>query len=181
MIRSTHLPSGSPELAGFRERVEQAIRVTERLNKLPYDDQDAIQAAWSELTGRPVDPTFCLIPPIYSDHGVNIRLGRNVFVNQCCRFNDTGGIELGDNVMLGPNVSLITSGHPVAPSERRNGITHAPIRIEDNVWIGASVTVVQGVTIGTGAVIGAGAVVAHDIPPATLAVGVPARPCRTLS
>ncbi|MFI5729489.1 sugar O-acetyltransferase [Kribbella sp. NPDC051587] len=181
MIPSTHLPSGSPGLVGFRERVEQAIRVTEHLNTLPYDDQDAIQAAWSELTGQPVDPTFRLIPPVYSDHGVNIRLGRNVFVNQGCRFNDTGGIELGDDVMLGPNVSLITSGHPVAPSERRNGITHAPIRIGRNVWIGASATILQGVTIGDDAVIGAGAVVAHDIPAATLAVGVPARVIRTLT
>jgi acetyltransferase-like isoleucine patch superfamily enzyme len=154
--------------------------VTERLNKLPYDDQAAILATWSELTGQPVDDTFHLIPPVYSDHGINLRIGRDVFVNQGCRFNDIGGIEIGDRVMLGPDVSLISSGHPVAPAERRNGITAAPIRIGAGVWIGASAMVLQGVTIGEDAVIGAGTVVTRDVPPRTLVVGSPARVVRTL-
>jgi acetyltransferase-like isoleucine patch superfamily enzyme len=164
----------------FRERVVRAIRLTEQLNKLPYDDQPAILAVWAELTGQPVDETFHLIPPVYSDHGINIRLGRDVFVNQSCRFNDIGGIEIGDQVMLGPNVSLISSGHPVSPAERRKGITAAPIRIERNVWIGASAMVLQGVTVGEDSVIGAGAVVTHDVPPGSLAVGSPARVVRSI-
>ncbi|TCC40128.1 sugar O-acetyltransferase [Kribbella capetownensis] len=164
----------------FRERVMRAIGTTERLNALRYDDQDAIRATWSELTGRPVDETFHLIPPVYSDHGINIRLGRNVFVNQGCRFNDIGGIEIGDDVMIGPGVSLISSGHPVDPSSRRSGITAAPITIEGNVWIGAGAMILQGVTVGENSVIGAGAVVTHNIPSATLAVGSPARIIRTL-
>jgi acetyltransferase-like isoleucine patch superfamily enzyme len=170
------------ETAGlsFRERVVRAIGVTERLNKLPYDDQAAILATWSELTGRPVDETFHLIPPVYSDHGINIRIGRNVFVNQGCRFNDIGGIEIGDRVMIGPDVSLISSGHPLAPAERRKGITAAPIRIGHNVWIGASAMILQGVTVGYDSVIGAGAIVTRDVPPGTLAVGSPARVVRTL-
>ncbi|GAA1524582.1 sugar O-acetyltransferase [Kribbella lupini] len=164
----------------FRERVVRAIGVTERLNKLPYDDQAAILATWSELTGQPVDETFHLIPPVYSDHGVNVRIGRNVFVNQGCRFNDIGGIEIGDRVMIGPDVSLISSGHPVAPAERRKGITAAPIRIGHDVWIGASAMVLQGVTVGEDSVIGAGAVVTRDVPPRMLVVGSPARVVRTL-
>lgn len=163
---------------GFRERVERAIRVTERLNSLPYGDQAAIRATWTELTGQPVDAAFHLIPPVYSDHGVNIRLGHNVFINQGCRLNDIGGIEIGDDVMIGPSVSLITSGHPVEPALRRSGITAAPIRIGRNVWIGASAMVLPGVTVGADAVIGAGAIVTHDVPPATLAAGVPARVVR---
>lgn len=170
----------APELRGFRERVERAIRVTERLNSLPYDDQDAIRATWADLTGQSIDETFNLIPPVYSDHGINIRLGRNVFINQGCRLNDIGGIEIGDDVMIGPAVSLITSGHPVDPSSRRSGITAAPIRIERNVWIGASAMILQGVTVGADCVIGAGAIVTHDVPPATLAVGVPAEVVRRL-
>ncbi|GAB2575815.1 sugar O-acetyltransferase [Kribbella endophytica] len=164
----------------FRERVVRAIRLTERLNKLPYDDQPAILTVWAELTGQPVDETFHLIPPVYSDHGINIRLGRNVFVNQGCRFNDIGGIEIGDEVMFGPDVSLISSGHPVAPAERRRGITAAPIRIGRNVWIGASAMILPGVTIGDDSVIGAGAVVTHDVPAGTLAVGSPARVVRSI-
>lgn len=165
---------------GFRERVERAIRVTERLNTLPYDELGAIRATWADLTGQPVDETLRLIPPVYSDHGVNIRLGRDVFINQGCRFNDIGGIEIGDEVMIGPGVSLITSGHPLDPASRRSGITAAPIRIGRNVWIGASAMILQGVTVGADAVIGAGAIVTHDVPPATLAVGVPAKVIRTL-
>jgi len=172
--------TGVAELHGFRERVEQAIRMTERLNALPYDDREAIRATWSELTGQPVDETFNLIPPVYSDHGINIRLGRNVFINQGCRLNDIGGIGIGDEVMIGPDVSLITSGHPVDPRTRRAGITAAPIRIGRNVWIGARAMILQGVTVGEDSVIGAGAIVTSDIPPSTLAVGVPAKVVRDL-
>jgi acetyltransferase-like isoleucine patch superfamily enzyme len=164
----------------FRKRVERAIGLTERLNSLPYADQDAIRAIWAELTGQSIDETFNLIPPVYSDHGINIRIGHNVFINQGCRLNDIGGIEIADDVMIGPSVSLITSGHPVDPSLRRSGITAAPIRIERNVWIGASAMILQGVTVGAGSVIGAGAIVTHDVPPATLAVGVPARVVRSI-
>ncbi|MGW6445050.1 DapH/DapD/GlmU-related protein [Lentzea sp. NPDC055074] len=158
----------------FVERVQRAIRLTEELNLLRYAEQEAIRAAWSELTGQVVDEKFHLIPPVYSDHGVNIRVGRNVFVNQGCRFNDIGGIEIGDDVMLGPNVSLVSSGHPLEPDRRRTGITAAPIRIGRNVWIGASAMVLQGVTVGEDAVVAAGAVVTRDVPVRTLVAGVPA-------
>ncbi|WP_028937345.1 sugar O-acetyltransferase [Pseudonocardia spinosispora] len=168
------------QLHGFRDRVERAIRLTEQLNARPYDDQDAIRATWAELTGQPIDETFRLIPPVYSDHGINIRLGRNVFINQGCRLNDIGGIEIDDDVMIGPSVSLITSGHPVDPSRRRSGITAAPIRIGRNAWIGASAMILQGVTVGADSVIGAGSVVTHDVPPATVAVGAPARMVRRI-
>lgn len=158
----------------FVERVQRAIRLTEELNLLRYAEQDAIREKWSELTGQTVDERFHLIPPVYSDHGVNIRVGRNVFVNQGCRFNDIGGIEIGDDVMLGPDVSLISSGHPLEPDRRRTGITSAPIRIGRNVWIGASAMVLQGVTVGEDAVVAAGAVVTRDVPARVLAGGVPA-------
>ncbi|MFH8442248.1 DapH/DapD/GlmU-related protein [Streptomyces sp. NPDC018026] len=121
-----------------------------------------------------MDETFHLIPPVYTDHGVNIRVGRNVFVNPSCRFNDVGGIEIDDDVMLGPDVALITSGHPLDVARRRTGITSAPIRIGRNVWIGASAVVLQGVTIGADAVVAAGAVVTRDVPARSVVAGVPA-------
>ncbi|CAM5233602.1 Sugar O-acetyltransferase OS=Streptomyces tendae OX=1932 GN=GUR47_24365 PE=4 SV=1 [Streptomyces tendae] len=159
---------------GFVQRVQRAIGMTERINTLAYAQQEEIRERWSELTGQAVDETFHLIPPVYSDHGVNIRVGRNVFVNQGCRFNDIGGIEIADDVMLGPNVSLITSGHPLDPARRRTGITSAPIRVERNVWIGASAMILQGVTIGADAVVAAGAVVTRDVPARSVVAGVPA-------
>jgi acetyltransferase-like isoleucine patch superfamily enzyme len=136
---------------------------------------------WSELTGQLVDEKFMLIPPVYAQDGLNTRVGRNVFINQGCTFIDLGGIDIGDEVMVGPAVSLITSGHPVDPSARRSGITSAPIRLERNVWIGAGAQILQGVTVGEDAVVAAGAVVTHDVEPATLVGGVPASPIRKLS
>jgi acetyltransferase-like isoleucine patch superfamily enzyme len=148
---------------------------------MPFDDRDAIREVWSELTGQPVDEMFMLIPPVYAQDGLNTRVGRNVFINQGCTFIDLGGIDIGDEVMLGPAVSLITSGHPLDPSMRRSGITAAPIRLERNVWIGAGAQILQGVTVGEDAVVAAGAVVTHDVEPATLVGGVPASPIRKLS
>lgn len=171
---------GTPESRDLHGRIQRAIRLTEHLNRIPFDQQDAIHRAWSELTGVSVDPTFSLIPPVYSEHGLNIRVGRNVFINQGCTLNDIGGIEIGDDVMVGPRVSLITSGHPLDPTQRRKQIVAAPIIIERNVWLGAGATVLQGVRIGEDSVVGAGAVVTRDVPSGTLVTGVPARVLRSL-
>jgi acetyltransferase-like isoleucine patch superfamily enzyme len=83
-------------------------------------------------------------------------------------FSDFGGISIGDRVMIGPMVTLTTSGHPVEPAERHDAITMAPIVIEADAWIGASATICPGVTIGHGSVVGAGTVVAKDVAPLTV-------------
>jgi acetyltransferase-like isoleucine patch superfamily enzyme len=133
------------------------------------------------LTGGPIDDRFHLVPPVHSDHGLKLRLGANVFINHGCTLNDMGGIEIGEDTMIGPNVSLLTAGHPVAVADRRAGIVVAPIQIGTNVWIGAGATIIGGVTVGDGAVVAAGAVVTRDVPPATLVAGVPARVIRALA
>jgi acetyltransferase-like isoleucine patch superfamily enzyme len=172
--------AGTPESRALQAKIRTAIDRCERLNRLSYDEADEVRAAWSELTGQPVDETFRLIPPVRSDHGVNIRVGRKVFINHGCTLNDIGGIDFGDEVMLGPNVSLLSSGHPVDPVERTRRITAAPIVVGRNVWIAASAIVLQGVTVGPDSVIAAGAVVTTDVPAATLVAGVPARVVRDL-
>ncbi len=172
---------GSEESRALTGGVPRAFGCCEAINRLPYADQDAIRGAWSVLTGRPVDERFHLVPPVHSDHGLKLRVGANVFVNHGCTLNDMGGIEIGDDAMLGPNVTLLTSGHPTAVADRRAGITIAPIRIGVDVWIAAGATVLGGVSIGDGAVVAAGAVVTRDVPPATLVAGVPARAIRTLA
>lgn len=80
--------------------------------------------------------------------------------------------------MLGPNVQLISSGHPTDPLRRRREITAAPIVIEPGVWVGAGATVLHGGTVGEDAVIAAGAVVTRDVPARTVVAGVPARRLR---
>ena len=174
------IQSRTPESAEIVRRVQRAVRLSEQLNQLPYHEMAAIRAAWAELTGQPVDDTFHLIPPIRTEHGLNIRVGRDVFINHGCTLMDIGGIDIGDEVMIGPNASLITSGHPLDPTLRRKQIVASPIVVERNVWIGASAMILHGVTVGADAVVAAGAVVTADVPPATVVGGVPARVLRSV-
>jgi acetyltransferase-like isoleucine patch superfamily enzyme len=112
-----------------------------------------------------------------------IRIGRRTFVGEGTIMRGQGGIVVGDHVLFGPRVLLMAVNHVFADTERPvmdQGITARGIRIEDNCWIGAGAIVLDGVTIGRGACVGAGAVVTSDIPPHSLAVGVPARVIRDL-
>ncbi len=136
---------------------------------------------FSELIGKTVDDSFLLIPPFYTACGFDITVGRNVFVNQNCTFYDLGGLDIADDVMIGPNVSLITTGHPIEPSQRRVGVTTNPIVIEKNVWIGAGAIIIGGVTVGENSVVAAGSVVTKDVPPNTLVGGNPARVIRSIA
>lgn len=161
-------------------RVQQAWEILGRLNALAPGDFEAMRAALAELTEQPIDASVRVLPPFHTDGGTNLRFGRNVFVNHGCTAMDLGGIDIGDDVMIGPNVHLISSGHATAPEHRRSQITLAPIRIGRGVWIAAGAMVLQGVTVGDDAVVAAGAVVTKDVPPRTLVAGVPARVIREL-
>ncbi|MES2042401.1 MAG: sugar O-acetyltransferase [Pseudomonadota bacterium] len=169
------IPRRTPESAAMAASVRRAMAITPVLNRLGYDDADEIRAVFGELIGRKLDDGFSLIPPFYTTGGENIRLGRNVFINQNCTMYDLGGIDIGDDVLIGPNVSLITSGHPIEPSRRHDGVIARPIVIGANVWIAAGVTIIGGVTIGENSVVAAGSVVTQDVPPDTLVGGNPAR------
>src|SRR4051794_22167916 len=164
----------------FRAEMRRAWAVLGRLNALAPGDFDAVRALLGELTGHDLDPSVRVLPPFHTDSGRNLRIGRNVFVNHGCTAMDLGGIDIGDDVMIGPNVHLITSGHPLDPATRRSQITIAPIRIGRGVWIAAGAMVLQGVTVGDDAVVAAGAVVTREVPPRTLVAGVPARVVRAL-
>ncbi len=178
--RTLVIPRRTPASAAMTANVKRAMALTAELNRLTFNDADAVRALFSELIGQPVDDSVLLIPPFYTTGGPDIRLGRNVFINQNCTFYDLGGLSLADDVMIGPNVSLITSGHPLAPSQRRDFVTARPIAIERNVWIAAGATVIGGVTVGENSVVAAGSVVTRDVPPNTLVAGNPARVVRPL-
>ncbi|QEE30492.1 sugar O-acetyltransferase [Terriglobus albidus] len=174
------IPRRTPESAAMVASVKRAMAITPALNRLTFDDADEIRAVFSDLIGRKVDESFSLIPPFYTTGGENIRIGRNVFINQNCTMYDLGGIDIADDVMIGPNVSLITSSHPVEPSQRRAFVIAKPIVIERNVWIAAGATILGGVTVGENSVVAAGAVVTKDVLPNTLAGGNPARVIRSI-
>jgi acetyltransferase-like isoleucine patch superfamily enzyme len=178
--RTIIIPRRTPESAAMSASVKRAMAITARLNRLTFNDADEVRALFSELIGKKVDDSFILIPPFYATGGIDTRIGRNVFVNQNCTFYDLGGLDIADDVMIGPNVSLITSGHPVEPSRRRDTIAK-PIAIERNVWIATGATIIGGVTVGENSVVAAGAVVTKDVPPNTLVGGNPARVIRSIA
>jgi acetyltransferase-like isoleucine patch superfamily enzyme len=168
------------ESAAMLASVRRAMTITARLNRLTFNDADEIRALFSELIGKQVDESFLLIPPFYTTGGDEIRVGRNVFVNQNCTFYDLGGLDIADDVMIGPNVSLITSSHPIEPSQRRDFTIAKPIAIGRNVWIATGATVIGGVTVGENSVVAAGSVVTKDVPANALVGGNPARVIRSI-
>jgi len=178
LVKRVQIPS--PEWDAAFSAIRRAMRLTTELNKLSFDDVAKVREIFCELTGRKVDETFILIPPFYSAYGLDIRVGRRVFINQCCTLYDMGGVDIADHIMIGPNVNIITSGHPLAPSERRAYIEAKPIVIEKNVWIATGATILGGVIVGENSVVAAGAVVTKDVPPNSFVAGVPARVIRTL-
>jgi acetyltransferase-like isoleucine patch superfamily enzyme len=171
----------TPESAAMLANVKRAMAITATLNRLTFDDADEIRALFSQLIGQKVDESFLLIPPFYATGGDEIRVGRNVFVNQNCTFYDLGGLAIADDVMIGPNVSLITSGHPLEPSQRRAATIGKPIGIEKGVWIAAGAIIIGGVTVGEHSVVAAGSVVTKDVPANSLVGGNPARVIRSIA
>lgn len=178
--RTRIIYSRAPESAAMLANVKRAMAITARLNRLTFNDAREVRALFSELIGKKVDESFLLIPPFYTAGGNEIRVGQNVFVNQNCTFYDLGGLDIGDDVMIGPNVSLITAGHPIEPSQRRAATIGQPIVIERNVWIAAGATIIGGVTVGENSVVAAGSVVTRDVPANTLVAGNPARVIRSI-
>lgn len=161
-----------------RQAAQRSMKITMELNSR-YHEPEQVRRLFSELTGQPVDESFCLFPPFYSDYGQNISVGKGVFINACCHFQDQGGITIGDGAQIGHNVVLATLNHEAEPGRRK--ITKpGPITIGENVWIGSNAVVVPGVSIGDGAIVAAGAVVTKDVPPNAVVGGVPARVIKTL-
>lgn len=174
---------GAPEILEWTEFAknlfQDAIRVTMELNN-KYHTPEEIREIMSELTGKKTDDTFRMFPPFYTDFGKNITIGKNVFINSGCHFQDQGGIEIGDGCLIGHNVVLATINHDLYPENKR--INHyAPIKLGKSVWVGLNSTILPGVTVGDWAVVAAGAVVTRDVPPLTIVGGVPAKVIRTIT
>lgn len=151
----------------------EAMMLTAQLNG-KYHEPEEVRTLFSKIIGADVDRSFCLFPPFYTDFGKNIHIGKNVFINSGCHFQDQGGVTIGDGSLIGHNVVLATINHGFDPARR--GDNHpAPIVIGKNVWIGSNATVLPGVIIGDGAIVAAGAVVTKNVSTNTVVGGVPAR------
>ena len=152
---------------------QEAIQIGMELNN-QYHTPEELREIMGRLTGKKIDDTFRVFPPFYTDFGKNITIGKDVFINSGCHFQDQGGIEIGDGTLIGHNVVLATINHDMSPKENRKN-HYAPIKIGAHVWIGSNATILPGVTIGDWAVVAAGAVVARDVSAMTVVGGVPAK------
>ena len=173
MQKGTYVEAGSEIFEAFHKYSQKALKITSEING-KYNPPEKIRELFSKLTESEIDETFGLFPPFYTDCGKNIKIGKNVFINACCRFQDQGGIEIGDGSLIGHNTTFATLNHDFNPLKRQN-LTPSPVKIGKNVWIGSDCTILPGVEIGDGAIIGAGSVVTKSIPANTIAVGNPAR------
>lgn len=172
-------PLNTPEIHVFpNEMSNEARKITFELNNA-YHTPEEVRQMLSRLFGRQVDETLRVFPPFYTDFGKNTTIGKNVFINACCHFQDQGGITLGDGCLIGHNVVFATLNHGFAPTDRAS-LYPAPIVLGKNVWVGSNSTLLQGIRIGDNAVIGAGSVVTKDVPANTIVGGVPARILRRI-
>lgn len=166
------------ELSG--ERLSCKRKVFE-LNHIHPDQYEEIPQMLKGMFGKTGKHLF-VEPPFFCDYGYNIEVGENFFANYNCTILDVAKVTIGKNVMLAPNVSLYTAGHPLHAETRNTGYEYGiSITIGDNVWIGGSVVVLPGVTIGSNVVIGGGSVVSRDIPDNVVAAGNPCRVIREIT
>ncbi|MGN7313007.1 sugar O-acetyltransferase [Alkalicoccobacillus gibsonii] len=167
-----------PEFPKMAQAIERAQELVAKLNT-GYHSTEEVRKQFFELTTQEIDHTFELLPPFYTDFGQNITVGSHVFINSGCTFMDRGGITIGDHVLIAPKVNLVTTNHPISPSERRATISK-PINIKNNAWIGIAATIMPGVTIGENSIISAGAVVTKDVPDNVIVAGVPAKVIKSI-
>lgn len=174
-----YMNSGKEVIAGsdihlkMAELSNEAMKITSELNN-SYHTPEEIKVLMEKLTGREFSEGAYMFPPFYTDCGKNLKIGRNVFINSCCQFQDQGGITIGDGTLIGPKTVIATLNHHQNPNKRANLIPK-PVKIGKNVWIGANATILPGVTIGDGAAIAAGALVSKDVEANTVVGGVPAK------
>lgn len=170
------IEGGSQQHRFMHDAAQDALRTTAEINT-GHRSPDEVRPLMGGLTGRTVDASVTVFPPFYTEFGKNLRLGKNAFINLGCRFQDTGGITIGDGTLVGHGSTVTTLNHQTDPA-RRADMLPSPVVIGRNVWLGAGVTVVPGVTIGDGAIVGAGAVVTKDVAADTIVAGVPAKAVR---
>ena len=178
MAEGGRVAAGSPVHEKMHALAAEARRVTAKLNR-GFRSQKSVRKLFFKLTGGEEDETFCLFPPFYTDCGKNIRVGKDVFINAGCCFQDQGGVEIGDGCLIGQQVVIATLNHAFEPG-RRKDMTPARVKLGKRVWVGAHATILPGVTIGDNAVVAAGAVVTRDVPANVVVAGVPAKMIKTI-
>ncbi|MDY0780458.1 sugar O-acetyltransferase [Tenacibaculum sp. IB213877] len=174
----TRLKNGETISANDFERKElrdasfATIKLVAKMNN--STNLNDVRELLEQIIGSEIDKSTAIFTPLYINYGKHTKIGKNVFINFNCTFLDLGGITIEDDVLIAPNVSLLTEGHPINPTER-HALLSKPIHIKRNAWIGANATIMQGVTIGENSIVAAGAVVSKDVPDNAIVGGIPAK------
>jgi maltose O-acetyltransferase len=184
MNQKERMLSGLPYKAWLdglsEERLENKKKIYE-YNLLHPEEEERRETLVRSILGKAGEYVH-IESPFHCDYGKNIEVGKNFYANFNCTILDVGKVLIGDNVMLAPNVSIYTAGHPIHPDSRNSGYEYGiSITIGDNVWIGGNAIINPGVTIGNNVVIGAGSVVTKDIPDNVIAVGNPCKVIKTIT
>lgn len=166
------IPMDDPEYGLIGRAVNRAMFLSKKLNAAQSVNE--VRDCLGELIENTVDSSTTLFTPFYTNVGINITLGKNVFINHACSFLDLGGIVIEDDVMIGPRVNISSENHPTDITTRKTMVP-AQVIIKRNAWIGAGATILPGVTVGENSVVAAGAVVNRDVPANTVVGGVPAK------
>ena len=158
---------------------QKAMKITSHINN-KYNTPQEIRRWMSILIGQDLDEGFGLFPPFYTDCGKNIHIEKNVFINSGCRFQDQGGLYIGEGSLIGHNVIIATLNHDMDPYHRAD-LHPKPVHIGKRVWIGSGSILLPGVTIGDNSIVGAGSIVTKDVAPDTIVAGNPAKFIKNLS
>lgn len=171
-------PNTTDEMKTHRFKIQDAMC---EYNKLKPSQVKERRDFLASIFGK-IGEKCNILPPFRCDYGFHIEVGENFFANYNFIVLDGNYVRIGDNVWIAPNVGIYAAGHPLDVEDRIAGEEYAfPVTIEDNVWIGGSVSIIGGVTIGRNSVVAAGSVVIRDVPPDTLVAGNPARVVRKIT
>ena len=154
--------------------------LVKRFNDMPTEAMAEREAILHDIFGE-VGENVWLNSPLTVSVGKYVSIGSGTYANMNLTLIDDWKITIGKNVLIGPNVTLCTTGHPIDSKHRGDGMYSFPITIGDNVWLGGNVMVLPGVTIGENSVIGAGSVVTKDIPANVVAFGTPCKVYREIN
>lgn len=168
-------------LDGLEEERIECKRKMHAFNLLSPDERALVPQMLKDILGKTGETLF-IEAPFHCDYGWNIEVGNNFFANYNLTILDVGKVTIGENVMIAPNVSIYTAGHPIHPTSRNSGYEYGiSVSVGDNVWIGGNTVIMPGVSVGSNVVIGAGSVVTKDIPDWCIAVGNPCRVIRQIT
>ena len=176
-MKQGYLWMDDEENLGLQAKCKALVK---QFNDMPTSAFEEREAILHDIFGE-VGEGVWLNSPLTAAVGKYVSIGSGTYANMNLTLIDDWKITIGKNVLIGPNVTLCTTGHPVHPAHRLDGMYSFPVTIGDNVWLGGNVMVLPGVTIGENAVIGAGSIVTKDIPANVIAAGVPCKVIREIT